>query len=191
MRTSILPLLLLSVACSKKPQTALIHGHVYLQTRVGEIRRGAAAPVGLLSTASSYRQAWRALCDSQDVAFRAKTRADSILVDREKDPSRAIRLLEAQQISIIEGARHDRDVRYASLLDLSEAPGRTDIDGAFRFESVPPGRYWLFSGMELMDHPYGWFVPIAVVAGESLTVDLSTANVLPAIFNCDDDLPAR
>lgn len=57
----------------------------------------------------------------------------------------------------------------------------TDYEGRARFDNLPPGRYWLsnlWNEVRAGDVHLNWDLPIQVVAGETLYVELSNANAL-------------
>ena len=180
---------LLTLACGKTPVVAHVSGHVFLETQAGEVRRGAAAPVALIPASSSYQQVWRTICDSQTIAFRAAWLADSLRIFTEPDPSRAYRMLLAAPSMALERVARDREARFGAVSALAVSAGLTDVDGLYRLDSLQPGNYWLLSSMTLGNHPYEWFLPLHLAAGDSLGLDLNNANVRQRVFSCDDTLP--
>ena len=80
--------------------------------------------------------------------------------------------------ALLESAELANGQHYVSLIDLTAAFKITnvDVDGHYRFDGVPSGKYFLGASFMPSSGHVIWFVPIEVPADKEATFDLFNAN---------------
>ncbi|MEQ1856162.1 MAG: hypothetical protein ABL963_06825 [Longimicrobiales bacterium] len=180
---------------------ATIEGDLYLLTRGGEIRQGAANEVALIERRPLIAERWGAICEAQAaVRVEADNRSSTQMIDsinqlppNQRGPAlqEAIVRNEARMEALMAEVRQKRDERFAFLRSLAIRQAPTGMQAHYRMEA-PPGDYWLFAVMMLGDVPNIWLHPVTLTGATPLTVDLDNTNVEPTgagRLNCDRPFP--
>jgi len=105
-------------------------------------------------------------------------------VKRYSDPEIKIVILQAQIKALEDSISQREHARFAMLASYAKYRTHSDVDGDYHLDSVPPGRYWLLSRLDLTDHPYQWFLPLTT-AQVPIVLDLDNSNVRQHPLGCD------
>lgn len=168
-------------------QTATVEGDVYLVTRGGDVKKGAAREVALIPANAALADDWEALCGEQEQTSRTFTELPEpeTVEETERRVSELLALFAAQ------GQERAAIVRKAAV-----ATAPTGMDAHYEVE-VAPGLYLLFAemtlpaanqvrGISVPDNTHRWLVPITLEPNESLRLDLDNKNLMESrAFNCD------
>jgi hypothetical protein len=180
-------------------QTATLRGDVYLVTRGGEVRQGAANEVALIPRSPDIVEGWVDMCARQREAHQqwesgqdAKRKELEALVQRAQGADEEItarRILQDHLSNTLAelGARirEDAAARGQWIMSVAVTRGPTGMQAHYRVQ-VPPGDYWVFAEMRLGEEVNRWLVPVALTSGAESRVDLDNNNLLgPRMFNCD------
>jgi hypothetical protein len=180
-------------------QTATLRGDVYLVTRGGEVRQGAANEVALIPRSPDIEEGWVDMCARQREAFQqwdsgqdAKRKELEALVQRAQGADEEIaarRLLQNHLGNTLAelGARirEEAAARAQWIRSAAETRGSTGMQAHYQVQ-VAPGDYWVFAEMRLGEEVNRWLVPIALTSGAESRVDLDNNNLLgPTMFGCD------
>jgi hypothetical protein len=144
-----------------------IEGDLYVLTQAGETRRLPAHEV-IVVRRGFVESVIAPQCRKSDSAYFAKS-------DRKLSPQEVTALLTK---SLRDTAPDSVIVRLRGSLD-SAAAGRakTNVNAHFRIEGIPPGDYTIFAHSYLRSQHVRWMVPVHVLGGQSLAVDLDPSNM--------------
>jgi len=181
-------------------ENGIIQGDVYLVTRSGEVRQGAANQIFLIPRDIDLSEEWRNVCSSQKADFdaiQANNNQRSAELDRLVDTASSssvaqryredyIEHLEYSLSSLQDAVRTQSRERTEWIISKAQSQAPTGMRAHYEF-SLAPGLYWLFAEMQLGSNFNRWLVPIEIESGDALTLDLDNNNLLaPTKFNCDN-----
>jgi hypothetical protein len=187
------------------PVSAQVQGDVYLLTQGGEVRPGAATDVWIIPVREGVGEEWGTICRRQAEespllpAHRRVAELEEAQLDLVKEsapPKQILRELRALRDLILDSlpevTKTQSASRVAWVQSLALASSPTGMDAHFSFAGVPPGEYWLFAEMRLLEASHFWLVPVRLVDGEALITDLDNNNRLPiGALSCDTTFPPR
>ncbi len=171
-------LMILGLAeCSKKPvesaqktelEFGVVLGTVQLGLKSGDVKSIAFTPARL------GQQEFEVLTDSQKADLAADTdlysdaiRLGLMSVDEAEVKTKA-KLLASEIF-------HERLPQKKAI--PAAATATTDGNGAFKFDSVSPGTYWMFLDTEVGINTIGWAVKVEVKARQTTKVNLNNTNL--------------
>lgn len=72
----------------------------------------------------------------------------------------------------------DEYIEKSFLFFIGSARGsiKTNFEGEYRFEKITPANYYLFAKYKTNFNEGYWLVPISIVAGKTITIDLENSN---------------
>lgn len=169
-------------------QRASLAGDSFLMTVGGEVRPNAGGEVRLVPVGKAVYEAMAALCAKQRRDHEAQSRADSVQRSEQipDDHKRVQEVLELQSTLFVARAQERFEERVALVGNRATERTRASITGGYRFPSVRPGDYWVFSSMQVGDDTAYWLVRKRLSPGANL-LDLAHYNQYSA--SCDDPLP--
>jgi hypothetical protein len=160
----LLPLLGTLAACGGGgPGT--VAGDVFVVLDTGAEVDVVGAPVRLVEDAARIDTALAALCAGRRDEL---ARAGAEDVTEERRAARSARWWEA---------------RARLLASAARAAAATGPDARFRFDSVPPGRYRVWTDAEVQGERWSWTEPVRV-GGDSVHVSLGNHNADGDPFRC-------
>jgi hypothetical protein len=168
-----------STSAASSAAAASVEGDVYLLTKSGDVKKGAAGAVHLIKwpIQPGFGERFESLCADQSRRFRKQSDADSVARAGEKDPERQMVMLGASMKKILATAQADQDEQAELIATLAVAHSPTGMNAHYQFKNVPPGRYVLYTRMSLGERMHAWYVPISVLPNAELRQDLDNNNV--------------
>jgi hypothetical protein len=156
-----------------------IEGDVYLLNKLGDVKKGAAGTVGLVSPGPRSDSALLTAC----ATLERESKVLTAVIDTSHAPVDG-------KIAVLTSFM---DRQYAERIATLAAAGRTSPTGMnahYEFTAVPAGRYYLVSSMAMGDETKAWLVPVLIKRGQHLRVDLDNNNVGAALPKCDAPPPS-
>jgi hypothetical protein len=160
-------------ACSVKPSTHKISGDVFVTMVSGDVKRGAGIEV-MLAAATVVSEAELNEVVVNRAAGYGKARS---LYRETADRSTADPLNKVLYLIAIDNYAKE----VGAVARTHQVQGvRTDSNGRFEIKDLKPGKYFLFTRLQVFDEALVWMVPIDLTKA-SQKVDLSNHNQgLPA-----------
>lgn len=165
---------------------AALEGDVYLVTKSGDVKLGAALDVFLIRVSTRVAQQWRSLCREQEARSTVAYAEHDSLLAATTDLSAKQTLLKAEMARIIKTADINADERSDMLKRLAISSAPTGMKAHYRFSKVAAGTYWLLATMGLGEDHH--LLRKVVVRTGSVTVDLDNKSI-DGLPPCDKPLP--
>ncbi len=158
--------------------SATIVGDVYLVMQSGQITRGAARDVYLLSSPDSIVARLTENCETyrrhNTPLANARRAAQSIAEIRAMEDAATV-------------IRHRTFERITRILDEGRVQSTgTRLNANYRFNNVQPGQYIVYANMPVGPNRYYWLVPVTVGREETLTLDLYNENYDNWFVHCNN-----
>jgi hypothetical protein len=138
---------------------AELSGEIFVTMKSGDVKRGADVEVGIVRADRQFLDAWTALLQESTQILRTSTgtldAAERLLPTR----TRARQLVGVNLVTTV----------------------RTNAEGRYRFEGVPPGTYLVIAQYQVFDNQVKWSVLVTLKSGEN-TFNFTNSNaggVLP------------
>jgi hypothetical protein len=176
---------LLLAACGPDNRPGTIVGQLYVILQTGNEAKMDTRPVRLIAEDLRLDSTLSVLCIRRNRTVEAlKRTADSIRAAGDA-PDTAFARIAIEQRAATDSAMRDRAVILdrATLRTVHTRP-----DDRFIFDSVPPGKYRLWSDADLPSGRWNWLLPVKVKAGDSLHVALNNADADDNPLKCPTPL---
>lgn len=176
---------LLLAACGPDTRPGTIVGQLYVVLQTGNEAKMDTRPVRLVAEDLRLDSTLSVLCIRRNRAVEAlKRTADSIRAAGAA-PDTALARIATEQRAATSDAMRNR----AAILDrVTLRTVHTRPDDSFTFDSVPPGKYRLWSDADLPSGRWNWLLPVKVKAGDSLRVELNNADADDNPLKCPTPL---
>jgi hypothetical protein len=139
---------------------------VYLVMKNGDVKRAASNAVFLLPDTITVRLAVARKCQLYFESGRLLHRVEGLI--HANDFALSQKLLDSAKV-LDSVARRDLDDLVPAGA-LASAP--TDVNGHYRFASVPPSKYILWARTTIGDSHYAWWATVTLAPGDSMRRDL-------------------
>lgn len=186
---ALLSLAIQTTACADRTRAGRIEGQMYVVLESGNLEAIGRRPVRLLPENARLDSTISTLCIRRDREVAALNGViDSILganPDLSLANDTAVRRMRAERAEATERAMRERnDLLAGAVLRTAQ----TDAESAFAFDSVPPGKYRVWSDATLESGRWNWRVPVRVRSGDTLKVSLNNSNSDDNPLNCPTPL---
>lgn len=144
-------------------RTGGVEGDVYLSMQSGDVKKGAGLRVVLLTEPDVVVAAITTRCAAWERYYQTKP--------------------EDYDDHLAKGPQLEADLA-AILSRTAVREVGTGMNAHYTFTGVPVGAYLLYTRFRIAKRNYGWSVPVRILAGQSLTVDLDTEKENSATIGC-------
>jgi hypothetical protein len=180
---------LLAMACGDGDRPGTIVGQIYVVLQSGNSAPMDIRPVRLVPESARLDSTLSALCITRDraVANLGKV-ADSIIAAHNGAPppgdTAFARVLSDEATETAKAMQARQEILDRVTLRATH----TTKDGSFVFDSVPPGKYRIWSDATLDSGRWNWLYPVKVPSGDSLHVALNNSNADDNPLKCPTPL---
>jgi len=122
-------------------------------------------------TAKEREAARDAVTTSAGVTTGLRRYAEAL--SQESTASRDVSLAQAAVLRVVE----EHQLNAAKVIQKHQMTSvRTDVNGHYVKQQLPPGRYYIFSAHRIFNNSLFWFQPIEIRRGETTKLDLTGSN---------------
>jgi hypothetical protein len=172
-----------------KPATGVIEGDVFVLTKAGDIKKGAANRVYLLPVPVVIDSEFASFCRAKTARYDSLFKALDDLTDTmtNKELKRLTLRDERARLSRMADAYTVRMYELLSSRAINDSP--TGLAAHYSLTGITAGKYVVFAKMPLGGDILNWFVPVALKDGSHVKLDLDNSNLTALEFDCDKPLP--